>query len=272
MSPRLTQEIDGAGLGFAIAGIAACLALGAAFGPGGGSVGIENIAIAHLAIVALVATFGGRAAGLATAVFAGLNYNWFFTSPYYTLRIDTPRQVLTVLLLIAAGVVASLGGRVSRRAVSAAREESDAVEVLNRIVRAVADRADADQAAADGLAALLGARTVQVWRAGPEGDHLSAAAGEQRPAATAALPHLDPQGRIPPGHQRVVGGRMVLPATGVAVDLDRAGRRVGALVVVPVPDRPVERATRAAIATVAHVLAAAPPVGLPTGNGDRPVT
>jgi hypothetical protein len=142
------------------------------------------------------------------------------------------------------------------------------VAVLNRIVRAVADRADVDRTAVDGLAALLGARSVQVWRAGPDGDHLSAAAGERRPAAPAALPHLDGQGRIPPGHHRVVGGRLVLPAVGVAVDLDRAGRRVGALVVVPAPDRPVERATRAAIATAAHALATAPP----TGNGDRPVT
>jgi len=264
---RYTDEVGGAGVAAALGGILACLAIGAAFGPGGASVGLENVALLHLAVVIAVAVVGGRAAGLVTAVFAALNYNWFFTAPYYTLRVSSPKQVITVLLLLAAGLIASLGGRTTRRAVHAAREEHDAVTMLNRVARAAADQRDADRAAADGLVDLLGARAVQVWRAGPGGDHLSAAAGRPAAAIPAGLPRLDDAGRIPPGHQRVVRGRMVLPAGGVSVELHHAGRRVGTLVVLPAPDQPVERATRVAIATVAHVLAAAPDGDRARGDG-----
>jgi K+-sensing histidine kinase KdpD len=255
MARRFSDEIDGAVIGSAVVGIAACLILGAAFGPGGASVGLENIAIVHLAIVVVVAAVGGRGAGLITAVFAALSYNWFFTTPYYTLRIDTGRQVITVLLLLLAGIVASLSGRATRRAVYAAREENDALTVLNRVARAAAEQRDADREAVEGLSTVLGARAVQVWRTGPTGDRLSAAAGAAGPTEPSTLVTLDDQGRIPPGSQRVVGGRMVLPANGVTVELQHAGQRVGALVVLPQPDRRVERATRAAVAAVAHILA-----------------
>lgn len=70
-----------------------------------------------------------------------------------------------------------------------------------------------------------------------------------------ALPHLDEEGRIPSGHLRSVGGTLVLPAEGVVVDMVHDHGRVGALVVVPRPDRPILRTTRMAIATAAHALA-----------------
>src|SRR5262245_22299007 len=145
MARRFTNEIDGAGIGSAVLGIIACLVVGAAFGPGGSSFGLANVAILHLAIVIVVAAVGGRGAGLVTAMFGALNYNWFFTSPYYTLRIDTVSQAITVLLLLLAGIVASVSGRASRRAVHAAREENDALTVLNRVARAAAEGRDADR-------------------------------------------------------------------------------------------------------------------------------
>jgi hypothetical protein len=54
-----------------------------------------------------------------------------------------------------------------------------------------------------------------------------------------------------------VGGTLVLPAEGTAIDLVRGQRRVGTLVVVPAADRPLLRTTRTALATVAHTLALA---------------
>jgi hypothetical protein len=57
------------------------------------------------------------------------------------------------------------------------------------------------------------------------------------------------------GGIEIHGGTLVLPAEGAVVDLIHDHARVGALVVVPHPDRPILRTTRLAIATAAHTLA-----------------
>ena len=220
--------------------------------------GLDNVVIVYLAVIATTAAVGGRAAGLLSSLSAALSYNWFFTTPYYTLRIDSARQVLTVVLLFAAGLLASLGGRASRRAGAQAREEADDIQLLHAVALAAATGAAADQVAADGLVDLLGARSVQVVRVGRDGDRVVAAAGERVDTFDlAALPHLDQDGRIPSGRRRSVGGTLVLPAEGTAIDLVRDQRRVGTLVVVPAADRPLLRTTRTALATVAHTLALA---------------
>ena len=71
--------------------------------------------VVYVIVVALTAAIGGRAAGLASSLSAALAYNWFFTTPYGTLRIDSAEQVATVALFVA-GLLASLGGRATCRA------------------------------------------------------------------------------------------------------------------------------------------------------------
>jgi hypothetical protein len=212
-------EIDGEGAFWAVAGFAASLVVGVALRPLRVSAGLENVVVVYVIVVALAAAIGGRLAGLATSLAAALAYNWFFTTPYETLRVDSAEQVATVVLLFVAGLLASLGGRATRRA-----------------------RVDA--------------RSVRVVRDGPEGDLVVASAGQ--PADNLdldRLPHLDEEGRIPSGHRRSVGGTLVLPAEGAVVDLVRRDRRVGALVIIPAEDRPILRETRLGIAAVAHALA-----------------
>lgn len=250
-------EIDGDGAVWGAAGFAASLVLGVGLEPFREGIGLENIAVLYLVLVAATAAVGGRAAGVLSSVSAALSYNWFFTTPYHTLRIDSAGQILTVVLLFAAGFLASLGGRASRRAGVAAREEAAAIRMLNTVSLAAARGAEADQVAARELLALLGARAVSVLRPGPEGDWVSAHAGEPHDGLDpAALPRLDEEGRIPSGHRRAIGGMLVLPNRGVAVDLVRRGRRVGALVIEPEADQPQLRTTRMAIATTAHTIAA----------------
>jgi K+-sensing histidine kinase KdpD len=258
MSSRTRQfaEIDGEGVVWGAIGFAASIVVGVLLSPFRGEIGLENVVIVYLAVVATTAAVGGRGAGLLSSLSAALSYNWFFTTPYYTLRIDSVRQVVTVVLLFAAGLLASLGGRASRRAGAQAREEADAIQLLHAVTLAAASGEAADQVAADGLVGLLGARSVQVVRVGRDGDRVVAAAGEHVGAFDlAALPHLDQDGRIPAGRRRSVGGTLVLPAEGTAIDLVRDHVRVGALVVLPAADRPLLRTTRTAVAAVAHVLA-----------------
>ena len=163
---------------------------------------------------------------------------------------------MTVLLLFAAGLLASLGGRANRRVGARVREDEDAIRVLHAISLAGASGRSPDRVAAEQLLALLDARAVQVVRDDGRKDQVVAAAGEPigEPDLD-ALPHLDAEGRLPSGHLRSVGGTLVLPAEGAVVDIVHDQTRVGALVVVPRPDRPILRSTRMVIATAAHALA-----------------
>src|SRR6266702_826791 len=253
MSSRARQfaEIDGEGMVWGGAGFAASLIVGVALSPFRSSMGLENVVIVYLAVVAVAAAIGGRAAGLVSSLSAALSYNFFFTTPYYTLRIDSAGQVITVVLLFAGGLLGRLAG-------AQAREEADAIRLLHAVTLAAASSQGPDRVAATGLLDLLGARSVQVVRADRGGDRVVAAACEPvSPPDLAALPHLDQDGHIPSGHLRSVGGTLVLPAEGTAIDLVREGRRVGTLVILPAADRPLLRTTRTAIAAIAHALAMA---------------
>jgi K+-sensing histidine kinase KdpD len=258
---RQLADVDGEGLVWGGIGFAASLLVGVGLSPFRGSLGLENVVIVYLAVVAVAAAVGGRGAGLVSSLSAALSYDFFFTTPYNTLKIDSADQVVTVVLLFAGGLLASLGGRAGRRAGARVREEAEAIRLLHAVSLAAAGGEGAERAdrvAAQGLLELLGARSVRVVRAGPGGDRVAAEAGEQAgPLELVALPHLDRDGRIPPGHLRSVGGTLVLPAQGTAIDLVRDQRRVGTLVVLPAADRPLLRTTRTAIAAVAHTLAMA---------------
>ena len=109
MAPRYT-EIDGEGAFWAVAGFVASVAVGVALRPLRSSAGLENVVVVYVIVVALTAAIGGRTAGLASSLSAALAYNYFFTTPYQTLRIDSWEQVATVVLLFMAGLLASLGG------------------------------------------------------------------------------------------------------------------------------------------------------------------
>jgi K+-sensing histidine kinase KdpD len=255
-SPR-NLEIDGEGAFWAVAGFAASILVGMALQPLRKSAGLENVVVVYVIVVALTAAVGGRTAGLASSLSAALAYNWFFTTPYGTLRIDTAEQVATVVLLFLAGLLASLGGRATRRAKVEAREEAEVLQMLTAVNQAAARTGrKADAVAVAGLRDLLDARTVRVVRVTPDGDLVVAQAGQAGGDLDLdGPPHLDEEGRIPSGHRRSVGGTLVLPAQGAVVDLVRRDRRVGALVIVPAEDRPILKTTRMAIAATAHALA-----------------
>jgi K+-sensing histidine kinase KdpD len=262
-------EIDGEGAFWAVAAFAASILVGIALRPLRESAGLENVVVVYVIVVALTAAVGGRTAGLTASLSAALAYNWFFTTPYETLRIDSAEQVATVVLLFLAGLMASLGGRATRRARVEAREEAEVLQLLTAVNLAAARTGvKADTVAAEGLRDVLDARAVRVVREGPDGDQVVAQSGQvDRELDLDRLPHLDEEGRIPSGHRRSVGGTLVLPAEGAVVDLVRRDRRVGSLVIVPTEDRPILRTTRLAIAAAAHALAMAPD---PCGGSSLP--
>ena len=252
------SDIDGDGVAWAVGAFVASLLIGLLVEPFRGTIGLENVVILYLLVVVAAAAIGGRAAGMVAAVSAALAYDYFLTTPYHTLVIDTLPQVITVTLLVATGIVVSIGGRVRRRSAAVAEAHADAIRLLHRVTETAAAGGAVDRVAAEGLQRLLGARRISVLRRSPAGFTVTLDVGDtQPPIDLEALIHLDREGRIPPGHHRVLDGTMVLPLEGVALDLVARQQPLGYLVVIPGRDMPADRTIRLAVAAMANELAIA---------------
>jgi K+-sensing histidine kinase KdpD len=248
--------IDGEGVAWAVGAFVASLLIGLLVEPFRATIGLENVVILYLLVVVAAAGVGGRAAGMVAALSAALAYDYFLTTPYHTLVIDTLAQVVTVALLVAAGIVVSVGGRVRRRSAAVAEAHAKVIRLLHRVTETAAGGGAVDRVAAEGLHRLLDARRVSILRRSPDGFSVSVDIGEtQLPIDLEALTHLDREGRIPLGHYRVLDGTMVLPREGVALDLVARQRPVGYLVIIPGRDMPADRTTRLAVAAMANELA-----------------
>jgi K+-sensing histidine kinase KdpD len=255
---RRRTSIDGEGVTWAVGAFVASLLIGLLVEPFRGTIGLENVVILYLLVVVAAAAIGGRAAGIAAAFSAALAYDYFLTTPYHTLAIDTLAQIITVALLVATGMVVSIGGRVRRRSAALAEAHADAIRLLHRVTETAAAGGAVDRVAAKGLQRLLGARRVSVLRRSPDGFAVTVDVGHtQLPLDLEALTHLDREGRIPPGHHRVLDGTMVLPLEGVALDLVAREQPIGYLVVIPGHDVPADRTIRLAVAAMANEVAVA---------------
>jgi K+-sensing histidine kinase KdpD len=252
------SDIDGEGAAWAVGAFVASLLIGLLVEPFRATIGLENVVILYLLVVVAAAGVGGRAAGMVAALSAALSYDFFLTTPYHTLVIDTLAQVVTVALLVAAGIVVSIGGRVRRRSAAVAEAHAEVIRLLHRVTETAAGGGAVDRVAAEGLHELLDARRVSILRRSPDGFAVTVDVGDtQAPIDLEALTHLDREGRIPLGHYRVLDGTMVLPREGVALDLVARQRPVGYLVIIPGRDVPADRITRLAVATMANEVAIA---------------
>ena len=250
---RKRTNLDGEGAAWAVGAFVASLLIGLLIEPFRGTIGLENVVILYLLVVVAAAAIGGRAAGVAAALSAALAYDYFLTTPYHTLVIDSLPQVITVALLVVTGIVVSIGGRVRRRSAAAAEAHADAIRILHRVTESAAAGGAVDRVAAEGLQQLLGARRVSVLRRSPAGFAVTVDVGDTRPPFDLeALTHLDREGRIPLGHQRVLDGTMVLPLEGVALDLVARQHPIGYLVVIPGRDVPADRTIRLAVGAKAN--------------------
>jgi K+-sensing histidine kinase KdpD len=251
-------DINGEGVAWAVGAFVASLLIGVVVEPFRETIGLENVVILYLLVVVASAGIGGRAAGVVAALSAALCYDYFLTTPYNSLVIDSLAQVITVGLLFATGMVVSIGGRVRRRSAARAEAHADAIRLLHRVTQTAANGGATDRVAANGLHGLLDARRITILRRSPEGFAVTVDVGDTHlPIDMEALTHLDQEGRIPPGHHRVLNGTMVLPDKGIVLDLVASGRPAGYLVIIPHPDVPADGTTRLALAAIANDLAIA---------------
>jgi Domain of unknown function (DUF4118) len=262
MANRLSHQVDGEGAAWGAGAFVASLLVGVAIEPFRRTIGLENVVMVYLLMVVLAAAVGGRTAGLVAAVSAALSYDFFLTSPYHSLAIDSAAQVITVALLLATGLVASLAGRARRRLSLAADEQAALLQLLNAVAATATAGGDTDRVAVDGIRQLLDANRVTIRRAGPDGETVVDAGEPDTPLDDGDLLHLDEQGRITRPAPATGAGvvRWVPRGRGAELDLVHHHRPVGTLVVVLGAPYPLSRVTRLALATIAHTLAA---VGAP---------
>src|SRR5690242_11544650 len=71
----------------------------------------SNVALVFVIVVVLAAAAGGRSAGVVAAVVSTFTYDFFFTHPYQSLKIENTDDIGTAVLLLVIGLlVAALTG------------------------------------------------------------------------------------------------------------------------------------------------------------------
>lgn len=144
-----------------------------------------NVTLIFVLPVVIAAASFGWGPALAASVAGVLAFDFFFTVPYYSLRIDSPSDIwAAALLLVIAAIVSSVAAQSRRRAVEGAKasERAEALHGLAHLVVQSAGVADVGQGTADALARIFEAPAVVLVRreghletVGLAGDVLSSA-------------------------------------------------------------------------------------------------
>ncbi len=186
-------------------------------------VGPATVALVYLLVVFLTSLWGGRAPSIFAIVLAFLTMNFFFTVPYHTFFVDTPRDVLSLLAFV---VVAEMTNRlVTRLRESEAKARSQAWEAstLHALSHAATTSGWGEQ-----VLSAITSRVVDTLGVEECAVYLPDAGGPVR--LRAATPWPSPGGDIPAsiqaaferGSEEEAGGLLALP-------LQAGERRVGVL-------------------------------------------
>lgn len=233
----------------AAAGALAALAVAASLVVARSTLGPANVALVLALVVAGAAASGGRLPGAVTGVAAAVSFNFFFTRPYNSLRIDALRDVVTVVLLAVMGLVV---GEVAHRWSESRAQAEMAGTGLARVVR-VANMAAAGAPAQEVLARVqqeireeLHLHDVALLASDPDGSR----------------PVLDHAGVLDVSVHRFVPGGFTVPSGGVDLAVTYRGQTFGRLVLVPAEPVGITRSQyRCAVALAEQlgaVLASAP--------------
>ncbi|UVO53025.1 DUF4118 domain-containing protein [Sphingomonas sp. SUN039] len=166
--------------------------------------GAEPVVLLYIPAVLAAAIYAGLRPALAAAVASALAYNYWFTAPYHTLRIDRPADIVTVVVLFVVAVVTSqLAARLREQARIAAAHaaRNAAIAGFARRLLSCTDRDGISAVSVDDLARLFGCNAVMmagppeapVCIAGAPG--IASLAPSDIAAAGVALSSGDPVGR-----------------------------------------------------------------------------
>jgi K+-sensing histidine kinase KdpD len=210
-----SQARDREFLGIAV-GALGSIALASALVLVRGEIINANAALALVLPVLAGAVIGGRRAGIAGAVVATLSFDFFFTQPYLSLKMQHHNDVeTTVILLVVALVVAEIGlrARAMRGDALASKSEVDRLYRIAELASHATDPADVVLAVQAELIGLLS--LDDCWYEG---------------SPTEALPRLGRNGAIEDVALKFAGREFELPAHGVELAVAARGASYGRLV------------------------------------------
>lgn len=197
-----------------------------------------------VAVVVVAAAAGGRRAGAATAVTAGLAFNFFHTEPYLSLWIHSASDIVTFALLIAVGLlVGQVAGRAERRAVRVDEQRSE-IRAVHRLAEELAAGATADSLRAHAERQLV--------------EHLDLASCEWHEGEPGIVTPVGRAGTLDLPHYRHTAHGFEIPSDGLALVVSRAGRDIGWFHVLGRPGVGVTKEQWLVAVTIADLLGAAP--------------
>ena len=180
----------------------------------------ENVALVFVIVVVLAAACGGRRSGALAAVVSALAYDFFFTRPYQSLKIDRAEDFGTAVVFLVISLLIAELMAIGQRSREASRRARDDVTRLYRVAGAFADGADPDDLLRSVEAELLGLLRLHDCRF-------------EQPPFGSSLPRMERSGAVEGGRRRWVGGQFSLPAEGVEIPVVSAGNVLGRYVLIP---------------------------------------
>ena len=106
---------------------------------------ISDIVIVYLLSVLLTACLTrGHGYGLAASILSFLSFNWFFTEPFFSLKIYDPSNIITVAIMtVTATITSTLTSKVKESAAEAREKEAES-NALYQMTNHLSDAADCD--------------------------------------------------------------------------------------------------------------------------------
>jgi K+-sensing histidine kinase KdpD len=139
-----------------------------------------NLTLIYVLPVVVTATIFDWGPALAAALAGVLAFDFFFTRPFFSLRIDSPSDMwAAALLLVVAAIVSSLAAQSRRRAVESDRaaRQAEALQELAHVVIEAGPPADIPKAAATALNRIFEAPAVVFVERGVDLQPVAAAGG-----------------------------------------------------------------------------------------------
>ncbi len=179
-----------------------------------------NVVLVYVLVVVCGAAVGTRWSGALTAVVAAMSYDFFFTRPYQSLKIDNANDLETTLLLLALGLIVAELVAFTRRHRAHAASRGDEIQMLRRTAEMVASGTTSDRVldtVRDELVELLSLVECR-YEAAP---------------FTSTLPRIERTGAIEGAHRRWIAGEFTLPGLGAEIPVAARGQTFGRFVLIP---------------------------------------
>jgi K+-sensing histidine kinase KdpD len=117
------------------AGPLLAIVLGFALTPFRETIGAGSLSFAFVVLTVVISAFGGRGAGVATALASSLSLDFFLTRPYLSLRIQENHDLIAFAGLTVCGLVAASLGSPQR--IAALRESRSHAQLLHQTLGAL---------------------------------------------------------------------------------------------------------------------------------------